>query len=104
MMGFITIQIHHNISRGYNIQPQKEVILLEKKPDKSIFDSKIDTITHRIQEDFLDEEISNFPGKTRRTRELNRNKFYGGIVIGVVVLVWYILEVTIDIRDSEGGK
>ncbi len=103
-MGFIKIQSHHHLlSHGYNLQPQQEVILLEKKPEKSIFDSKIDTITHRIQEDFLDEEISNFPGKTRRTRELNRNKFYGGIVIGVVVLVWYILEVTIDIRDSGGG-
>ena len=71
----------HLLSHGYNLQPQQEVILLEKKPDKSIFDSKIGTITRRIQDDFLDEEISNFPGRTRRTRELNRNKFYGGIVI-----------------------
>jgi hypothetical protein len=69
-MGFITsMQRHHHLlfSNGYNPQPQ-QIILLMKKPDKSIFDSKIDAITHRIQEDFVDEEISNFPGRTRRTR------------------------------------
>jgi hypothetical protein len=64
MMGFIKIQRHPHLlfSNGYNPQPQ-QIILLMKKPDKSIFDSKIDAITHRIQEDFVDEEISNFPGR-----------------------------------------
>jgi hypothetical protein len=97
MMGFIKVKVqsHHLLSNGYNPQPQ-QIMLLEKKPDKSIFDSKIDAITHRIQEDFSDEEIGNFPGRTRRTRQINRNKFYGGIVIGFVVFVWCILEVAID--------
>ncbi len=47
-------------------------------------------IMDRIRDDWADEEIRNWPGETRRTREFFRNKFYGGIVIGTFVIIWYI--------------
>ena len=47
-------------------------------------------IMDRIRDDWSDEEIRNWPGKTRRTREFFRNRFYGGIVIGTFVIIWYI--------------
>jgi len=55
----------------------------------------LDRAKDRIRKDFADEEISNWPGSMRRTREINRNKFYGGVVIGTVVGVWYLLWVVI---------
>lgn len=47
-------------------------------------------IMNRIRDDWTDEEIRNWPGKTRRTREFFRNRFYGGIAIGTFVILWYI--------------
>lgn len=107
-MGFVIVKgsvadtmgllaFHHNCPPPFAeervfLDRNPSISLLATTPEKSAFDKKIDDITTRIQEDFTDEDISNWPGRQRRTREIFRNKFYGGIVIGGVVLLWYLLE------------
>lgn len=122
-MGFVTIirngwlqERVHVVSHGEyysNRPPMGRVVLFaknKKEPHNNNNKSKnkkstfldTDRILDRIREDFDDDTnngIQNWPGELRRTREFNRNKFYGGVVIGIIALVGYLLEVASGFRE-----